>query len=175
MGLLDALILLRVVVRHATQPLFSAMAAGPTEQSPLLRRAARRITRRMVLTKHDTLERYAQFVGGNSKELDALYSDVLISVTSFFRNPDPFEVLQREVWPALLQQRGDEPLRVWTLGCSTGQEAYSIAMSLSRPPTRHRGCARCKYSPQISMTHCLTRPGTVSTRRASHKISRQSD
>jgi two-component system, chemotaxis family, CheB/CheR fusion protein len=89
----------------------------------------RRITRRMVLTKHDTRERYAQFLRGNSKELGALYSDVLISVTSFFRNPDAFEVLRRKVWPALLQQRGDEPLRVWTVGCSTGQEAYSLAMS----------------------------------------------
>jgi two-component system CheB/CheR fusion protein len=89
----------------------------------------RRILRRMVLTKHDTLERYAQFLQGNDKELAALYSDVLISVTSFFRNPEAFEVLRRKVWPALLQQRGDEPLRVWTLGCSTGQEAYSIAMS----------------------------------------------
>jgi two-component system, chemotaxis family, CheB/CheR fusion protein len=89
----------------------------------------RRIIRRMVLTKHDTLERYAQFLQGNDKELAALYSDVLISVTSFFRNPEAFEVLRRKVWPALLQQRGDEPIRVWTLGCSTGQEAYSIAMS----------------------------------------------
>jgi two-component system CheB/CheR fusion protein len=89
----------------------------------------RRIVRRMVLTKHDTLEHYAQFLQGNDKELAALYSDVLISVTSFFRNPEAFEVLRRKVWPALIQQRGDEPLRVWTLGCSTGQEAYSIAMS----------------------------------------------
>jgi two-component system, chemotaxis family, CheB/CheR fusion protein len=89
----------------------------------------RRITRRMVLTKHDTLDHYAQFLRGHDKELGALYSDVLISVTSFFRNPDAFDVLRRKVWPALLAQRGDEPLRVWTLGCSTGQEAYSIAMS----------------------------------------------
>jgi two-component system CheB/CheR fusion protein len=89
----------------------------------------RRITRRMVLTKHDTLERYAQFLRENNQELGVLYSDVLISVTSFFRNPDAFDVLRRKVWPALLQQRGDEPIRVWTLGCSTGQEAYSIAMS----------------------------------------------
>ena len=89
----------------------------------------RRIVRRMVLTKHDTLDRYAQFLQGNDTELTALYSDVLISVTSFFRNPEAFEVLRRKVWPALLQRRGDEPLRVWTLGCSTGQEAYSIAMS----------------------------------------------
>ena len=54
---------------------------------------------------------------------------MLISVTSFFRNPEAFDVLKRKVFPKLLQQRGDEPLRVWVLGCSTGQEAYSIAMA----------------------------------------------
>ncbi len=89
----------------------------------------RRITRRLVLTKHDTLDRYAQFLRGNTHELDALYSDVLISVTSFFRNPDAFDVLRHKVLPALLQQGGDDPLRMWVLGCSTGQEAYSLAMS----------------------------------------------
>lgn len=89
----------------------------------------RRIVRRMVLTKHDTLEHYARSLRGNGGELDALHSDVLISVTSFFRNPEAFDVIQRKVWPALLRQRGDEPIRVWTLGCSTGQEAYSLAMS----------------------------------------------
>ena len=55
----------------------------------------RRITRRMVLTKHDTLDDYAGFLKGNADELDALYSDVLISVTSFFRNPEAFDALQR--------------------------------------------------------------------------------
>ena len=90
----------------------------------------RRITRRMVLNKQDNLERYATFLRGNAKELDALYSDVLISVTNFFRNPDAFEVLKRKVFPKILQERGDQPVRVWVLGCSTGQEAYSIAMAL---------------------------------------------
>jgi two-component system, chemotaxis family, CheB/CheR fusion protein len=90
----------------------------------------RRITRRMVLNKQDTLEDYTSFLRGHSKELDALYSDVLISVTSFFRNPDAFDVLKRKVFPKILQQRGDETVRVWVLGCSTGQEAYSIAMTL---------------------------------------------
>ena len=90
----------------------------------------RRITRRMVLNKQDTLEDYTIFLRGNAKELDALYSDVLISVTSFFRNPDAFDVLKRKVFPKILQQRGDETVRVWVLGCSTGQEAYSIAMAL---------------------------------------------
>jgi two-component system CheB/CheR fusion protein len=89
----------------------------------------RRIARRMVLTKHETPADYAQFLRGHAKEIDALYSDVLISVTSFFRNPESFEVLQRAVFPQLLAQRSDDPVRVWVLGCSTGQEAYSIAMA----------------------------------------------
>ncbi|HTK83135.1 MAG TPA: chemotaxis protein CheB [Bacteroidota bacterium] len=91
----------------------------------------RRIARRTVLSKHETLESYADFLKGNAKELDALYSDALIGVTSFFRNSGAFDVLANKVFPKLLQQRVDEPLRVWVLGCSTGQEAYSIAMSFS--------------------------------------------
>ena len=89
----------------------------------------RRIARRMLLCRQETLAGYAEHLRGNAKELDTLFSDVLISVTSFFRNPDAFEVLQREVLPRLLAQTDDEPLRVWVLGCSTGQEAYSIAMA----------------------------------------------
>ncbi len=89
----------------------------------------RRVTRRMVLNRHNTLGGYAAFLKGNTAELDALYSDVLISVTSFFRNPEAFDILKRKVFPKLLQQRGDDPCRVWVLGCSTGQEAYSIAMT----------------------------------------------
>ncbi|MDN5872750.1 MAG: chemotaxis protein CheR, partial [Nitrococcus sp.] len=89
----------------------------------------RRITRRLVLNKQTTLEGYTRFLRGNAKELDALYSDVLISVTGFFRNPEAFEALQREVLPALLKQPGDDPLRAWVLGCSTGQEAYSLAIA----------------------------------------------
>ena len=92
----------------------------------------RRVMRRLVLNKHETLAAYAGFLRGNAKELDALYSDVLISVTSFFRNPEAFEVLKRKVFPKLLAQRvHDEPIRVWVLGCSTGQEAYSLAMAFS--------------------------------------------
>lgn len=89
----------------------------------------RRVTRRMVLNRQNSLAEYAAFLKGHGKELDALYSDVLISVTSFFRNPEAFDILKRKVFPKLLQQRGDDPCRVWVLGCSTGQEAYSIAMT----------------------------------------------
>lgn len=89
----------------------------------------RRITRRMVLSKKITRDDYANFLRGNEKELEALYSDVLISVTSFFRDPEAFEMLKRKVFSKLLQHPRDEPLRAWVLGCSTGQEAYSIAMA----------------------------------------------
>ncbi len=89
----------------------------------------RRIARRMVLTKSDSLEAYARFMRGNTQELDLLYSDLLISVTSFFRNPEAFETLKREVFPKFLQLRREELVRMWVIGCSTGQEAYSLAMA----------------------------------------------
>ena len=50
-------------------------------------------------------------------------------MTSFFRNPETFDFLERKILPDLLRQRGDDPLRFWVVGCSTGQEAYSIAMT----------------------------------------------
>jgi two-component system, chemotaxis family, CheB/CheR fusion protein len=99
----------------------------------------RRISRRLMLNKQNTPDGYARFLRGNGKELDSLYSDVLISVTSFFRNPETFEVLERRVLPELLKQRGDEPLRCWVLGCSTGQEAYSIAMAFSEAAEKTPG------------------------------------
>ena len=91
----------------------------------------RRIARRTVLSQRDSLDGYTAFLRGNPKELDALFSDALISVTSFFRNADSFAALQRKVFMPHLAQRTDEPFRVWVLGCSTGQEAYSIAMAFA--------------------------------------------
>lgn len=88
----------------------------------------RRMTRRTVLNRQDTLAQYAEFLRGNTKELDTLYADALINVTGFFRNPDAYAVLRQRVFPALLAAPGDVALRIWVLGCSTGQEAYSLAM-----------------------------------------------
>src|SRR5438132_1275760 len=83
----------------------------------------------MLLNKIDRPEAYANLVRGNPKELEALYSDMLINVTSCFRNPGAFEVLKEKVFPKLIQQPRDRPIRIWALGCSTSQEAYSVAMS----------------------------------------------
>jgi two-component system CheB/CheR fusion protein len=91
----------------------------------------RRVSRRVVLNKLSSIEAYAQFLRGNTKELQALYADVLIDVSSFFRNPDAFDVLKRVVFPRLFEDRRTDPIRVWVLGCSNGQEPYSVAMALT--------------------------------------------
>jgi two-component system CheB/CheR fusion protein len=92
----------------------------------------RRIIRRAVLHKLEGLADYAQFLQGNPGEVDALYRDVLISVTSFFRNPEAFEVLKARVFPRLTTDRSrHDPVRIWSIGCSTGEEAYSIAIAFA--------------------------------------------
>jgi two-component system CheB/CheR fusion protein len=92
----------------------------------------RRISRRMLLQRKEGIDAYADFARKNRKELDALYQDILISVTGFFRDPEMYEALKSSVLPALLADRSaEEPLRVWVLGCSTGEEAYSYAMILT--------------------------------------------
>lgn len=89
----------------------------------------RRIMRRAVLRKTDGLKGYGQFLRDNPEEADALYRDILISVTSFFRNPESLEALKTKVFPKLCQKRSpQETLRIWAVGCSTGEEAYSLAM-----------------------------------------------
>jgi two-component system CheB/CheR fusion protein len=92
----------------------------------------RRITRRLVLHKLEGLGEYVRFLKSNPAEVQLLYQDVLISVTSFFRNEEAFEVLKSKVFPRLTQDRSrHEPMRIWVLGCSTGEEAYSIAIAFA--------------------------------------------
>ncbi|MBD2357955.1 PAS domain-containing protein [Tolypothrix sp. FACHB-123] len=91
----------------------------------------RRILRRMILYKLDRLEDYVNYLVENPTEVKALYQDVLISVTSFFRDPESFEALKTKVFPLITQDHTpDSPIRIWIAGCSTGQEAYSIAICL---------------------------------------------
>jgi two-component system CheB/CheR fusion protein len=93
----------------------------------------RRIKRRMALHRLENIEDYLAYIKDNANELDELYRDVLINVTGFFRDPETFETLRNVVFPTLLQDRPSEagPLRFWVPGCSTGEEAYSIAMILT--------------------------------------------
>ncbi len=89
----------------------------------------RRIERRMNVHQIDNLKQYLRFVLANPHELDALFQELLIGVTSFFRDPQAFEVLAQKVLPALVEGKPEgATLRVWVAGCSTGEEAYSLAM-----------------------------------------------
>src|SRR5262245_13346550 len=109
------------LVRNATNVDFSGY-----KRSTLYRR----ITRRLVLHKLETTSGYAKLLAGQPAEVAALYDDLLINVTSFFRNPEAFEALKASVFPRIVEKRGrQDPLRVWSLGCSTGEEAYSIAIA----------------------------------------------
>ncbi|WP_414544177.1 chemotaxis protein CheB [Nostoc sp. CCY0012] len=91
----------------------------------------RRIQRRMLLYKLERLEDYAQYLQENPSEVKALYEEILIHVTHFFRDPEAFEVLKERVFPTIIENKSAElPIRIWVAGCSTGEEVYSIAISL---------------------------------------------
>jgi two-component system, chemotaxis family, CheB/CheR fusion protein len=91
----------------------------------------RRIRRRMALHKLSDLKDYLRYVKETPNEAEDLYRDVLITVTDFFRDPDAFEVLKKNVFGPLLAERDPQSdLRIWVPGCATGEEPYSIAMAL---------------------------------------------
>jgi two-component system CheB/CheR fusion protein len=106
----------------------------------------RRVQRRMGLRNLDDLDVYAELVRKDTDELNSLYRDLLIGVTRFFRDPEAFESLEREIIPEILARTPpDEPVRVWCAGCATGEEAYSLAMVL------HEQMAREQRLPLLKM------------------------
>jgi two-component system CheB/CheR fusion protein len=91
----------------------------------------RRLERRMALHQVAQADDYLRYARDNPKEVEALFRDLLIGVTHFFRDPDVFKLLEEKVLPTLLSRKASgEPLRVWVCGCSTGEEAYTLAMLL---------------------------------------------
>lgn len=91
----------------------------------------RRIERRMGLHQIDKIAFYVRYLQNNPQEMDLLFKELLIGVTNFFRDPAAWEQLRAEAMPALLaERRHGQPLRAWVPGCSTGEEAYSLAMLL---------------------------------------------
>ncbi len=89
----------------------------------------RRIERRMGIHQIDKIAAYVRYLQENSQELDLLFKELLIGVTSFFRDPAAWEQLREQAIPALLTSRSaDRALRAWVPGCSTGEEAYSLAI-----------------------------------------------
>jgi two-component system CheB/CheR fusion protein len=91
----------------------------------------RRILRRALLGDHDGLAVYAEALEKDGDAVEALYQDLLIGVTSFFREPERFEALNTVVFPAIAEARGAaDTVRIWVAGCSTGEEVYSLGMTL---------------------------------------------
>lgn len=91
----------------------------------------RRINRRMLLHKLERISEYISLMQQQPQEIDALFQDILINVTAFLRDPESFDALKTKVYPKLHENRPlDAAIRIWVPGCSMGQEAYSIAMTL---------------------------------------------
>src|SRR5262249_30035937 len=91
----------------------------------------RRIMRRMFLRKIENLQAYLQFLRKNRDEVEALFNDVLINVTGFFRDADAFDSLKKNAFPAIMSHKAPNmPIRIWVPGCSTGEEVYSLAIEL---------------------------------------------
>jgi len=93
---------------------------------------SRRIQRRMALRGDQDPAKYFRALKADPGELEMLYRDILISVTSFFREPESFKFLKSEIYPRILKNRpSNSPVRIWIPGCSTGEEAYSHAINLA--------------------------------------------
>jgi two-component system, chemotaxis family, CheB/CheR fusion protein len=91
----------------------------------------RRVERRMAVNKVARVEDYLKFLQTNPAEIKALYQDMLINVTSFFRNPKVFDALKERVFPSIVKNRASNAaIRVWSPGCSSGEELYALGISL---------------------------------------------
>jgi two-component system CheB/CheR fusion protein len=93
----------------------------------------RRIARRIAVHGLDSMADYAEFLRTNPHELDLLFKELLIGVTAFFRDPEVWQDLQDSVLPGLIQrhEQASGPMRAWVVGCSTGEEAYSLAIAFT--------------------------------------------
>ena len=134
----------------------------------------RRIERRMAMAAVVDGGRYLDMLRQNSGEIELLAKDVLINVTSFFRDPKAFELLggadgSRSRASA---STADRPLRVWVAGCSTGEETYSIAMLfLEEIAERRSETSRCRSSPPMSMATRWRLPARAFIRNRSRRMS----
>lgn len=91
----------------------------------------RRIARRMMLSKLNSMQEYLRYLQRHPEELRALHEDALINVSRFFRDPDVFQFFKSDILPRIFEDRSpDQQVRIWVPGCSSGEEVYSIAMCL---------------------------------------------
>jgi two-component system CheB/CheR fusion protein len=98
----------------------------------------RRVARRMQVARTSSLRSYFEVLRDNSDEAQALLGDLLISVTTFFRDAEVFDAVKAQVLPTIFETKGlNEAIRVWVPGCATGEEVYSIGILLLEEAARH--------------------------------------
>ncbi|MGH7436960.1 MAG: chemotaxis protein CheB [Polyangiaceae bacterium] len=116
--------------QSALEKVFVLLRAQTGNDFSLYKRTTvlRRIERRMGFLQLDKIAKYVDVLRQNPREVELLFEELLIGVTSFFRDPVSWEQLSQALVPALLSARSDAVLRAWVPGCSTGEEAYSLAM-----------------------------------------------
>lgn len=121
----------------------------------------RRIERRMAVHQMKTLKAYADFLGQTPVEIEALFRDLLIGVTSFFRDPKAFKAVEEQIIPRLIAGKAPGAfIRIWSPGCSTGEEVYSLAILLQE----YLNTLRQNYTVQIFATDIDVR--AIATARA---------
>jgi two-component system CheB/CheR fusion protein len=123
---------------------------------------SRRIERRMAVNQIESIDGYVKFLQRDPVEVQALFRDLLIGVTSFFRDPDAFKVLEENAMTKIFANKGDgDAIRVWSSGCSTGEEAYSLAMLLAEGmEAREKGFAIQVFATDIdSQAIAIARTG----------------
>src|SRR5512140_3090135 len=121
----------------------------------------RRIERRMAVHQIETMEGYVKYLQQTPVEAEALFRDLLIGVTNFFRDPEAFKALEAQVIPKLFAGKpADAVIRVWSPGCSTGEEAYSIAILLQEHlEARKQGCKVQVFATDIDSQAIATARG----------------
>jgi chemotaxis protein methyltransferase CheR len=107
----------------------------------------RRILSRMRLTDTADFEAYHKYLLANPQELDLLRNALTINVTKFFRDPEVFEAIRREILPDLVRRRGS--IRIWCAGCATGEEPYSIAILVYELMALHKDVNVTIYATDI--------------------------
>jgi two-component system, chemotaxis family, CheB/CheR fusion protein len=118
-------------VENAMQKIFFALRTRTGHDFSLYKKNTllRRFERRMNLHQIGDIDEYVRYLQENDTEVDILFKELLIGVTKFFRDDPPFELLGQQLIPEMLKKKGrNDAFRVWIAGCSTGEEAYSIAI-----------------------------------------------
>ena len=150
-------------IESAMKKIFIILRAGTGHDFSLYKPSTihRRIDRRMAVHQIKSMGDYVRFLQQSPDEVVALFQDLLIGVTNFFRDPDAFRALEQQAIPKLFEKKSqDAVIRVWVPGCSTGEEAYSIAILL----VERMEAMKQKFTVQIFATDIDSR--SIDTARA---------